>query len=364
MTGERFAPAFVVEVEGSELAADVSKNITDISVTSEPSTVDHFQLTIVNPFPELPWTHDERASTLFQEGNGIKVQMGYVDALEPLFDGEITKLSPSFPESGSPVLRVEGYSRMHRLRAASHVRTFQDVTDKAVVERIAREAKLGAKADDPGTQHRFVYQRNETDLRFLLRRARRVRYELLVEGKDLVFRKPKESTAKAFTLVWGNPQEGTQGADVFPLRSFNPILDPVAQPTAVVVRGYDTETGDAIEERATAADLDASMGGAENGAGVAETAFGADREVVITDVPVATADEARQLARSELNRRVRRLVTGNGVSIGIPKLRAGAVVDLRGLGRFSGPYYVKSATHAIGASGYQTTFTVERSSLG
>jgi phage protein D len=358
-----FAPAFTVDVEGTEIAADISKNITDISVTSEPSTIDHFSLTIVNAFPDLRWTHSDDAK-LFQEGNSVKVLLGYVDRVQPIFDGEITKISPSFPESGHPTVRVEGFSRLHRLQLHTHLRSWQNVTDKQVVADVAKDSKLTARADDPGTTHSFVYQHNEDDFRFIMRRARRIRYEVLTEGKDLIFRKAQEGQPKTFTLVWGNPQEGLKGANVLPLRSFTPTLDPTGQPSAVVVRGYDTETNEPIEERAAASDIDAPMDGAATGPQVAQDAFGEPREVTITDIPVATAAEARQLARAELNRRVRRLVTGSGVSIGIPDLRAGHVVELRGLGRFSGPYYVKSATHSIGSSGYQTSFTVERSSLG
>jgi phage protein D len=356
-----FAPSFAVDIEGTKIAADISKNITEISVTSEPSTLDHFSLTIVNAFPDLRWTHSDDAK-LFQEGNSVKVLLGYVDRVQPIFDGEITKISPSFPESGAPTVRVEGFTRLHRLQGNSKLRTFQDVTDKDVVQKIASDAKLSARAEDPGTKHRFVYQRNEDDFHFILRRARRIRYEVLAEGKELVFRKAQEGEPKSFTLVWGNPQEGLKGANILPLRSFSPTLDPTSQPSAVVVRGYDTETGDPIEERAAASDV-ASMG-AKTAPQVAEGAFGTPREVVITDIPVATAAEAKQLAKAELNRRARRLVTGSGISIGIPDLRAGHVVELLGLGRFSGPYYVKSATHSIGSSGYQTAFTVERSSLG
>jgi uncharacterized protein len=363
VTGELFAPAFTVEIKGTELAADLAKNIVSVAVTSAPSTIDQVTLTLVNAYPELRWTHGKDAD-LFKEGGSVRVQMGYVDKLQLLFDGEITKLAPTFPASGAPMIRIDALSRLHRLQGSSKLRTFQDVTDKDIVEKIAREAKLGARVDATGVKHRFVYQRNENDLRFLLRRARQLRFELLADGTDLVFRKAQEGKPKSFTLVWGNPQGGLKGSNVLPLRSFQPSLDPTGQPSAVVVRGYDPDTGKPIAERATASDLDSTMAGAETGPKVAERAFGAAKELVITDIPVATADEARHLARSELNRRVRRLVTGSGVSIGIPDLRAGHVVELLGLGRYSGSYYVRTATHTIGADGYATSFAVERSAIG
>jgi hypothetical protein len=59
--------------------------------------------------------------------------------------------------------------------------------------------------------------------------------------------------------------------------------------------------------------------------------------------------------RAKLNNRV----TGSGSAIGDPRIRAGAVMRLEGLGPdFSGDYRIKSATHAIDSGGYRTNFEV------
>src|SRR5215472_16959598 len=87
-----FAPAFRVEVNGSNLAADVSKNVEDVSVVSKPDTLDTFTMTLLNAYPEMRWTHAQQGIDLFKEGNSVKIAMGYVDDLEAIFDGEITKI--------------------------------------------------------------------------------------------------------------------------------------------------------------------------------------------------------------------------------------------------------------------------------
>ena len=44
-----------------------------------------------------------------------------------------------------------------------------------------------------------------------------------------------------------------------------------------------------------------------------------------------------------------------------PRLRAGAIIRLEGLGpSFSGDYRVTSATHTISSSGYRTSFRVRK----
>jgi phage protein D len=51
------------------------------------------------------------------------------------------------------------------------------------------------------------------------------------------------------------------------------------------------------------------------------------------------------------------MVTGKGSTVGMPALRAGARIELLGLGTtFNGSYYITSTTHSIGASGYTTDF--------
>jgi phage protein D len=55
-------------------------------------------------------------------------------------------------------------------------------------------------------------------------------------------------------------------------------------------------------------------------------------------------------------------IRGEGLSIGEPKLRAGIVVKIEGLGeRFSGLYYVTSTEQRFSTKkGYQTRFAVRR----
>ena len=58
------------------------------------------------------------------------------------------------------------------------------------------------------------------------------------------------------------------------------------------------------------------------------------------------------------------LVTGSGSTVGLPELRAGRPVYIRGLGRrFSGRYLVTSSTHALGDSGYTTQFEARMEEL-
>jgi hypothetical protein len=63
----------------------------------------------------------------------------------------------------------------------------------------------------------------------------------------------------------------------------------------------------------------------------------------------------------ELREKLNNRLTGSGTSIGDPRIRAGAVIRLEGLGPdFSNDYRVTSATHTIDGSGYRTSFEVRK----
>jgi phage protein D len=346
-----FGPAFRVKVNSASLAADVSKNITDVSVVSEPDTLDHFTLTLANPYPEMRWTHTSDAD-LFREGNAVTIDIGYVDDLQPMFDGEITSISPSFPETGTPTVRVEGYTRLHWLRGSARTRTFQDVTDQQIAEKVAQDLGLTPKAENTTTNHPYVIQYNTTDLAFLLERARRIRFELLVDGKDMIFRPATPVPAEGPVLTWGRT-----------LRSFHPTMNTLRQVNRVTVRGYDLHNKKEIIGRAGTGNEDTQLGGTLTGAQASARAFNRRDEDIRVAFPIASQEEADQLARAIYNDRALEFLTGQGSSIGLPDLQAGRTVDLQGLGRFSGTYYVTRAMHSITGGGYLTTFSVKRNAI-
>ena len=355
-----FAPAFQVNVDGNRLAADVSKNIQQVSVTLQQDLMDTFTLTLANAYPQLRWTHTDDAN-LFREASSVRISMGYVDDLHEVISGEITKISPSFPDTGMPTVNINGYTLLHRLAGDQKTRPFPKITDKQIIEQIAGEVNLQVKADETGTQYDYVMQHNQTDLQFLAERAKRIGFEMLVQKDTLLFRKPPEQAAKLYTLVWGQPQAaGSGGPNTLPLKKFSTDLNIKNQYGDVMVRGYDPATKRTIIGTATQADA-APMNQRRTGAQIAAGSFHRARQHIRVNVPVASQAEADLHARAIKNDNAMQLLTGSASTIGIPDLKPGSIVDLQGIGkRFNGFYYVSQATHSISSSGYSTDFSVQR----
>ena len=360
-----FAPSFYVLVNDSRLQANVSMNIETVTVTSMPDTLDTFSFTITNSLPEMRWTHDPSDSMFFREGHSVKIFMGYIDYdLEPMMDGEITTISPTFPSDGIPTVTIGGQSRMRRLQGTNKTQTFKNITDAQVVQQIAQAHKLDAQVDDSQIQYDYLIQPNQSDLEFLKQRASRIDYEVLVQGKTLIFRKKCNQPAE-YTLVWSGVQQAfATGPNTLPLKSFSPELNASAPKSNVQVRGHDPTTKQPFVCNAGPSDQTSTMGGSQAGANIPQSAFNVPSNEVHVTSPMATKDEGDQRAKASLNSKAMQAVKGKAETIGNPHLRSGQQVKLQGLGlRFSGEYRIDQATHTIGADGYSTSLDLTRNSI-
>jgi phage protein D len=351
-----------VEVNGVRLTADISRHIQQISVVTKPDSLDDFSFTVVNHYPEMKWTHSSDAD-LFDVGASVTIELGYVDETEAVFKGEITTITPTFPESGSPTVAIAGHTRLHWLQGDRKTRTFQKMTDAQIVARIAQESGLTPQIEDTQVKHDYIIQSNQSDLEFIQARAEQAHFEVLVDDKKLIYRKAKEDQPKIFTLAWGHPQiAGSPGPNTLPLKSFNPSLNTTNQSDTVKVQGYDPATKKAVVGKAGIGDENRKMG-SQSGPQVAKDAFKKAKEFVRVG-PLGSQAEMDQLAKAIYNKNAMNFVQGEGTTIGVPALRAGLVVEVLGVGRkFSGLYYVDQATHTIDDSGYHTSITVKRNAV-
>src|SRR3989442_9091890 len=110
-----------------------------ISLTVESSLHLPDVATLVVHDSNLHWI-DEAA---LEPGKGLKVSAKAEDATYPIFDGEIVEVEPDFaPHAQRLVIRA--FDRLHRLSRGHHARSFVNVTDSDIVQKIAREVGLHA----------------------------------------------------------------------------------------------------------------------------------------------------------------------------------------------------------------------------
>lgn len=345
----RLVPAFRVQVNGSPIPARAAADLISATVHEDVGAPSMFTLRLLNwdmHRQRVTWSDDD----LFTEGDQVAVQMGYVDHITSLIVGEITGLEPEFITNEIPTLTVRGYDRRHRLMRSRNTRSFTQLKDSDIAAQIAAALSLTARVEDSGVTHSYVLQHNQTDLEFLHERAARIGYEVVVEDRTLFFRPQQHTTTPVLTL--------SRDRDLI---EFYPRLTTMSQVGQVTVRGWDPQEKQAIVGQAGGGDQRGTMGGVTGGPAASNSAFGSASSTSV-EQPIASQAEADQIARGRFNQMALAYISGEGVCVGRTDLRAGTVVTMQGLGRrFSGQYYITSATHSYSPTqGYRTAFTVRR----
>jgi hypothetical protein len=194
--------------------------------------------------------------------------------------------------------------------------------------------------------------KGECDLSFIHRIAAKYDADFWVDGDVLYVARFIKERNPRLTLTWGES-----------LLDFSPRMTAVGQVAGVsmmytlreipmsflvtVFWDFDRETLGTRIVPGVAAKLAPRIGGPS---------------LTIIDKSISSpgdlANSSLEIVRA-LRKLLNKRLTGSGSAIGDPRIRAGAVIRLEGLGPdFSGDYRVSSATHSIDGGGYRTNFEV------
>ncbi|MEW6733655.1 MAG: hypothetical protein AB1489_20165 [Acidobacteriota bacterium] len=346
---------FEIYLGNTPLSNSDKPYVTNITVDDSVDLPSMFSFEIVGCDSQQDpyrWIDDEK---LFKIGNMIDITLGYGSDLNSLINGEITSIEPEFIFNGLPKLIVRGFDLRHRLQRGKKTRTFVNQKDSDIVDQLATEAKLSFKIEDTIVTHAYAIQANQTDLEFIKSRAQLINFELAMEGKTLLFRPVTLTSNKPLTL--------TQSKN---LLEFYPRLYANQQSDKVIVRGWDPVKKEAFSVQAPSNDsipIKPKLNGNTLGSQLASNAFGSAIEIV--NVLSTTEAEAAQIATAQFDELTLSFIKGEGICTGCTDLRSGKVITIEGVGeRFSGQYYVTTATHSYDPqSNYRTHFTVLRDSI-
>ncbi len=313
---------------------------------------------------------EEATDGLFDLDNRLTLAMGYAPGrLTDLFLGEITGVEADFPNSGMPVMRLVAHDYLHRLADGSVARSFGLLPDWLVAAILSAENLLlplvdpvvGAASTATAVINAIFRgagrkQRGQTDLQLLKEIADTYDADFWVDGNILYLSRVlgKEYTPR-LTLTWGesllsfSPRVSTIGKVMGVSCKFTIPLIPLDFLLAIAW-DFDRES---LSVRVLPGAVAAASKSVLGGPVMSLVNRKLDNPADITQSAMALA----RLLRNKLNTRL----TGSGEAVGDPRLRAGAIIRLEGLGpSFSGDYRVTSATHTISSSGYRTSFRVRK----
>jgi len=329
-------PTYEILVDGGELAQEHRDRIKEIRV------VDHLRLpdvcTVNVTFPKAEGIDSQP----FEIGKQIEVRLGAIEEQAPqtLFKGDVVSLDPVFGAGGC-ALTVRAYDRAHLLHRSRKVRTFQNQTATDIVKRIVQDSGLTFEGEPSGEPYEFLQQENETDWDFIWRLAERCGFEFVIEDHLAYFRKP--GRAAPVELEWPDS-----------LTSFRPRLTSVQQVEMVSLFAHDPKTKETIVSQATTPEQIAEIG-----IDRAQVTDPFDRASIhVATEPVKSRNEGNAVAQALLDKLANGYIAAEGSGPGNPKIKAGVMVEVKGVGRsFSGTYRVASSTHLLrGGSSYETQF--------
>lgn len=326
---------FDVLLDGTEVDDTVVSRVTEIRV------LNYLALPDLCTF-DCGFDVDAFESQPFEIGKALEIKLGSADAstTSTLFKGEIVTLEPAF-SAGGVRLRVRAFDRAHRLQRSRRVRTFSQVTLADICTKVINEAGLTPQVDSSlSLLFEHSQQDNETDWDFLWRLVRREGGEIFVDGETVIVRKPDD--VAPIELVW--PEQ---------VREFQAQVTAIQQVTDVSAAAYNGKLGETLQARATSPNQVSEIGITRSTVANAFTG----RSHIATEA-LESADEAHALAQAMLDQLANGYVSGEGLCKGNPRIRAGALLKITGVGAaFSGTYRVQSTTHTLQGGGvYQTRF--------
>jgi Bacteriophage probable baseplate hub protein len=271
-----------------------------------------------------------------------------------IFDGRISALEGNFAEARPPEIAVLLEDRFQDMRMTQRTRTFTDVSDSDVINRIASDYGLQPNIDVSGPTYKVLAQVNQSDLSFLRERARSIDAEIWLDDRNL------------YCKARGKRNNGTVKVNYSSeLREVTVIADLAGQRSSISVNGWDISGKSAMTYEAKEQVVSGELNGDSSGISILKSAFGARKEALAHTVPLSSR-EAQAEAEAVMRMTARRFVVAHGMAQGDAKLRVGTYIDMQGLGPlFSGKYYLAHVKHVFDATlGFRTEFTAERPGIG
>lgn len=348
-----YVPQFSVTV-GEQEFSEADGLVSEVSVDGSLDAATAFSFTLNYPYDHKNGQFRGFEWEAFEPGQEVSISMGYGGTTPTLVEGgTIQSVKPRFPADSAPTVAVSGFGPLHAMTSVPEsksgggdlTRTWEKTPPHEVVESVVeeREYDFDVETVESGASPAQIKQDESAhDLAFLLRLAEEHAYELFARDGVLYFKPPRYDGPPDIVLRYG-----------VSLDSFSPEVNDSGQVDTVEVRNWDPEKGDEIVGSADRSDL-----------GVEDESSDGGSTTETLRLPVQDEEAARSRAKSILANRLDGTVTGQGECLGLPEIRPGTRLRLERLtDRFDSVYYVESATHRFGSSGYRTSFSVKRREL-
>jgi len=336
-------PTFIVYINGTRLGVDHEASVRQILIRDQLDAPSTCRLVLSDM--DRKWAD----SSDFDVAQSVSVMLGFKDAVEEVFCGEITGCELILKKQADATVILNCSDKMHRLYRVRKHRVFNEMTDGDILAEIAGEYGLSVDADDLAGEHPVRVQEEITDYEFLRRMAGEYHYRFWLT-EDTLFLKEETGGDEDVVLEWGKT-----------LLDFSGSLETESLITKVEVVGWDNMSGEGFSGIADKGVVTDRVGPGDLGIALVSDYFG-ERRMVVKDHGVKDQQSAEERAAAILSGRTFAFMKARAVCEGDNRIRAGGSVEIKEASeRFSGPYLVRRAVHNFHAStGYRTSCELER----
>lgn len=385
----QYAPMYRLTIGGQDIPAVLRSCITAVRYEDGKDGADQVQVSLANPNLQFLQSHvrglaaiapptglsfntigrgDVVPGGLFDLDNQVALAVGYApDPLTDMFLGEITAVGASFPSSGMPAMTITAHDFLQRTTRGSVSRGFGPLPDAAIVAILSAENGLFPLIDPYmlpldalNTIGNFLFgtstkQSDQSDFALLAQIAARYDMEVSVDHHTLFLNRLIKEFTPSVHLRYGQS-----------LLDFSPRVSTVGQAVGISMR---------VSLREIRIDLLITVGWDFDRESIAISVLPAQAAVIAPAVSQPVAESKHKAIRNaidianavvglvhELRQKINNRLTGSGTAVGDPAIRAGAMMQLDGLGAdFSGSNWrVTRAVHTLDTNGYRTSFDVQR----
>jgi phage protein D len=360
-----YIPDFDVMLNGTPIPAEMRASVSSVRFEESLQAASRVEIQLANL--GLRFLNHPLVDLNVQ----LQLSLGYQpNGLEDVFTGDISGVEPSFPSSGIPTISISALDFGHRMTEGTKNRGFPYYLPDSVVAAIVAAENQLLMMPDPGAlavtgavavlgyfnKKPTRWQHRQSDNDFLRKIAAEYGFDLWVDGRVLNMRLPLPGLpVPDVELGWGES-----------LIDFTPKLTSIGEVVGVRakvwIQALKTELAVSLSwdgERVTvrvAPALSLKQDIPVKGGSQVEQAV-----LDLPDIPFDHPIEAIKRALGELRKRINNRLTAKGSIVGDPRVRAGSLLSISNVGKFSGANFrVTSATHTLDGSGYRTTFDVRQ----
>lgn len=321
-------------------AIDDSIGFSSVSVTNTINKIPHAKIILLDgdmPDKDFPLSNSDD----FKPGREIKINAGYGDSEETIFEGIVVRHGIKISSDNNSRLVIECRDKAVAMTVGRHSANYINSKDSDIISTlISSYAGLSSVIDATSTAYRELVQYYCSDWDFMLSRAEVNGLLICVNDAKISVKKPDVSTAAELKVTYG-----------IDLIEFQADVDARSQFAEVNVASWDPATQAVIKEQVAPQTLNkqGDLPAKELAAVVNLKSFGLQTSGQFDQSALNDWGKGQQV-KAGLAR-----IQGRMKFQGSAKARSGSLIELDGVGkRFNGNVFVSSVNHEINSGNWET----------